>query len=474
MRIGIFGTGYVGLVSAVCFAELGHEVVGVDKDPQVVGRLAEGIPGIYEPGVHQHLAANLAAKRLRFTTRPEEAMKRSEIVFLCVGTPAQSDGRADLGQVEEVARGIAPLLNGYTLIVEKSTVPANTAHWIARTLRRFAGTGRDFDVASNPEFLREGSAIQDFLHPDRIIIGADTERARALLLGLYSTGFDCPVLVTDVKTAELIKHTANAFLAAKISFINLVADLCEELGVDVTTVARGIGLDPRIGNRFLDAGLGYGGSCFPKDIRAFVHIAEESGVDFALLREVERINRERVGRLLKKIERALWIVRGKVIGVLGLAFKADTDDVREAPSLRVIPALEHAGASLRIYDPRAMENFKKLHPPTDRLAYVDSIEDAAQGAHALLILTDWHEFRSLDFERLRALMRTPIVIDGRNLFNPADLRARGVEYYSLGRGDPPGGFGTISGGPAAAADARVTQAVRIGDPIPGASVVRTA
>ncbi len=446
MKISIFGTGYVGLVSAVCLADLGHEVIGVDKDAEVVGRLADGVPTIYEPGVHGRLAVNLAANRLRFTTRPEDAMECSEIVFLCVGTPARSDGSADLGQVEEVARSIAPLLNGYKLIVEKSTVPANTAHWIGCTLRRFAGTEHDFDVASNPEFLREGSAIQDFLRPNRIVIGADTDRARSLLLKLYRSGFDCPVLVTDVKTAELIKHTSNAFLAAKISLINLIADLCEQLGVDVTTVAKGIGLDPRIGDGFLDAGLGYGGSCFPKDIRAFIHMAGEFGVDFALLREVERINERRVGRLLKKIERALWVVHGKVIGVLGLAFKANTDDIREAPSLRVIPALEHAGAILRMYDPRAAENFKNLYPPTDRLAYAESVDDAAQGADALLILTDWHEFRSLDFERLRKLMRTPILIDGRNLFSPADMREHGFEYYSLGRGDLTNNFVTMSDG----------------------------
>lgn len=435
MKLGIFGTGYVGLVSAVCFADLGHDVVGVDKDPDVVARLADGIPTIYEPGLQKQLMTTLAANRLRFTTRPEEAMAHAQIVFLCVGTPSQSDGRADLAQIEEVTQGIAPLLNGYTLIVEKSTVPVNTAPRIRLTMRRFARPGCEFDVASNPEFLREGAAIRDFLHPDRIVIGVDTDRARSLLLELYRVGFDCPVLVTDVKTAELVKHAANAFLAAKISFINLIADMCEQCGVDVTAVAKGIGLDPRIGDQFLHAGLGYGGSCFPKDLRAFITIGEELGVNSDLLREVERINEDRVGRLLRKVERALWVVRGKVIGVLGVAFKPNTDDIRGAPSLKVVPALTEAGAILRIYDPRAAQNFQKLHPPQERLVYVDSVYGAARGADALVILTDWNEFRAVEFERLRRLMRAPIMIDGRNLFSLAEMQAQGFEYYSLGRGD---------------------------------------
>ena len=435
MRLGIFGTGYVGLVSAVCFADLGHYVIGVEKDPDVVARLTDGIPTIYEPGLQERLEAGLAAGRLEFTTRPEDAIAHAEIIFLCVGTPARPDGSADLAQIEEVARGIAPLLNDYTLIVEKSTVPVNTAYWIDQTVRRFGGKAQEFDVASNPEFLREGAAIRDFLRPHRIVIGADTNRARALLAELYGTGFDCPVLVTDVKTAELIKHAANAFLATKISFINMIGDLCESVGVDVTTVAKGIGLDPRIGGQFLQAGLGYGGSCFPKDLKAFIKIANELGANFGLLREVERINEERVARLLKRVERALWVVRGKAIGILGVAFKPDTDDIREAPSLKVVPALIDAGALLRVYDPRAAQNFKSVHPPMESLAYTDSVYDAARGADALVILTDWEEFRSLDFERLRRLMRTPIVIDGRNLLSPAEMQAHGFEYYGLGRGD---------------------------------------
>jgi len=351
-----------------------------------------------------------------------------------VGTPARADGRADLRQVEEVARTIAPLLDGYKLIVEKSTVPARTASWIDWTIRRLAGPEREFDVASNPEFLREGTAVRDFLEPDRIVIGADTRRARSLLRDLYETNFDCPIVVTSVTAAELIKHTSNAFLATKISFINLVSDLCAELG-DVATVARGVGLDPRIGGHFLDAGLGFGGSCLPKDLRALITVAEDNGVDVAMLREVERINTARVDRLLAKVERALWVLPHKVIGVLGVAFKANTDDIRGAPSLAIIPRLHGAGAILRIYDPIAARNFQKLYPPDDRLTYVESAFEAARGADALVILTEWDEFRTLDLDTIRSLVRTPIVVDGRNLFEPARMRAASFEYYSLGRGD---------------------------------------
>jgi UDPglucose 6-dehydrogenase len=419
----------------VGLAQLGHTVTAVDKDPDVVARLSDGTPTIHEPGLAALLTDNLGSARLRFTTRAEEAASESDVIFLCVGTPPRADGRADLCQVEEVARTIAPMLDGYKLIVEKSTVPARTARWIDWTIRRLAGREREFDVASNPEFLREGTAVRDFLHPDRIVIGADSDRARALLLDLYKKSFDCPIVMTSVTTAELIKQTSNAFLATKISFINLVADLCEELGVDVATVARGVGLDARIGNHFLKAGLGFGGSCLPKDLSALIRVAEDSGVDVGLLREVERINTARVDRLLAKVERALWVLRHKVIGVLGVAFKPDTDDIRGAPSLAVVPRLHDAGALARVWDPAAVPKLKALYPPDDRLAYVDSAYEAARGAHALVILTDWGEFRSLDLARVRALMRTPIIVDGRNLFEPAEMQAAGFEYYSLGRGE---------------------------------------
>lgn len=434
MRLGIFGTGHVGLVTSVCFADLGHSVVAVDKDPAVVARLAEGEPTLYEPGLRDLLAANLRKGRLRFMTAPEDALRSSEVVFLCVGTPAQSDGRTDLSQVEEVVRGIAPHLNGYTLIVEKSTVPVNTAYSIDRAIRRLGPLG-EFEVASNPEFLREGSAVEDFRHPDRIVIGAESEHARSLLLQLYRNDFDCPILVTSIKTAELIKHAANAFLATKISFINMLSDLCEKVGSDICEVATGIGLDHRIGPHFLHAGLGFGGSCFKKDLNAFVRIADEHGVDFSLLRTVERVNESRVDRLLRKIEQALWVVQDKVVGVLGVAFKRDTDDIREAPSLRVISWLRDHNVLVRIYDPQAAAKMARLFPPDDRICYAESPYEAAREAHAVVILTDWAEFRSLDLDRLRTAMRTPVIIDGRNLFEPAAMADQGFEYYTLGRGD---------------------------------------
>ena len=435
MRIAIFGSGYVGLVTAVCFAELGHSVVAVDKDPEIVARLSDGVPTLFEPGLEELLQANLRAGRLRFTTSAQAGLEPSEIVFLCVGTPAQPDGSADLSQLDDVVASVATGMNGYKLLVEKSTVPVDTATCIDRAMRQLTGADTEFEVASNPEFLREGSAIHDFLHPDRIVVGADSERARSLLLELYQHDFTCPILVTSVKMAELIKHAANAFLATKISFINMVADLCEPVGADVSVVARGIGLDHRIGPHFLQAGLGFGGSCFGKDLKAFVRIADEHGVDFSLLQDAERINTARVDRFLRKLDRALWVVRNKTLGVLGVAFKANTDDIRDAPSLRLIPKLLQRGASLRIYDPRATARFAAVYPPSDHLRYVPSPYEAAEGAHGLLVLTDWDEFRALDWERVRTAMRSRVIVDGRNLFDPAEMRARGFEYFSLGRSD---------------------------------------
>ena len=435
LKLGIFGTGYAGLVTSVCLAQLGHTVTAIDKDPDIVASLSDGRPTIHEPGLPELLTNNLQTGRLRFTTQAEDAMAAAEIVFLCVGTPPRADGRADLAQVEEVARTIAPLLDGYKLIVEKSTVPARTADWIDWTIRRLAGREHPFDVASNPEFLREGSAVRDFLQPDRIVIGADSSRARSLLLDLYEPSFECPIVVTSVTTAELIKQTANAFLATRISFINMISDLCEKLGVDVTTVASSVGLDSRIGGHFLSAGLGFGGSCLPKDLSSLIKVAEDNGVDVSMLRDVEHINTARVDRLLAKVERALWVLRDKVIGILGVAFKPDTDDIRGAPSLGIVPRLHGAGAILRVYDPAATRKLERMYPPDDRLTYVDSAFEAVRDAHALVILTDWEEFQSLDLGRVGSLMQTPIVVDGRNLFEPAQMQAAGFEYYSLGHGD---------------------------------------
>src|SRR3989449_5170053 len=424
MRLGIFGTGYAGLVTSVGFAQLGHTVTAIDKNPDIIARLSDGVPTIHEPGLKELLTSNLDAGRLSFTTKAADAMGESHIVFVCVGTPPRADGRADLSQVEEVACTIAPMLDGYKLIVEKSTVPARTAYWIDSTIRRLAGPEREFDIASNPEFLREGTAVRDFLHPDRIVIGADSRRARSLLLDLYQSSFSCPIIVTSVTTAELIKQAANAFLATKISFINMVSDLCEKLDVDVTTVAKGIGLDPRIGRDFLNAGLGFGGSCLPKDLSALIKVAEGNGVDVGMLREVERINTARVDRLLAKVERALWVLRNKVIAVFGVAFKADTDDIRGAPSLGVVPRLHGAGAILRVYDPAATRKLERLCPPDDRLTYVDSAFEAVRDAHALVILTHWEEFQSLDLRRVGSLMRTPRTFSARAR-RPASRRSSG-------------------------------------------------
>jgi UDPglucose 6-dehydrogenase len=435
MRIGIFGTGYVGLVTAVCFAKLGHSVVAMDKDPGVIARLAAGLPTLYEPGLRELLEANLGNGRLTFTTSPEVALRTVDLVFLCVGTPLQADGSADLSQLDEVIGALAPRLDGYKLIVEKSTVPVNTAVRMERVLRQLTAPGVEFDVASNPEFLREGSAIDDFLHPDRIVIGADSARARAMLLDLYQHDFDCPILVTDVGTAELIKHAANSFLATKISFINMVADLCDQVGADVSLVARGIGLDRRIGPDFLQAGLGFGGSCLGKDLKAFVRIAEDLGVDFGLLREVDRVNSLRADRLFKKLTRALWVIRNKTVAVFGVAFKPNTDDIREAVSLCVVPRLREYGAHVRIYDPKAAAKFAERYPAGDRLSYAQSAYEAVEGAHAVVLLTEWNEFRSLDWERVRAIMAAPVVVDGRNVLDPPQMHSRGFEYYSLGRGD---------------------------------------
>jgi UDPglucose 6-dehydrogenase len=432
-RLAVIGCGPVGLVTAACFADRGHAVIAVDSDHAKVRTLEQGRVPLYEPGLEDLVRGNLQAGRLRFTADIPEAVQPARIVFVCVGTPSHPDGRADLGQVESVARSLATCLDGYKVIVEKSTVPVRTAERIERTIRLYARADCAVDVASNPEFMREGSAIHDFLHTDRIVIGAETPRARAALESLYK-GFGCPILVTDVHTAELIKHAANAFLATKISFINMIADLSEATGADVTLVARGMGLDHRIGETFLQAGVGYGGSCFPKDLRALVRLGDELGADVGLLRAVQQINEARVQRLLHKLREALWVVRDKAIAVLGLSFKFNTDDIREAPSLRIIRALLDEGARLVLYDPRAISNMRRVFPEDGAgLRYCTDPYLAAEGADALLLLTEWDEIRALDLPRIRRLMRTPIVVDGRNIYDPDVMHSAGLEYYSLGR-----------------------------------------
>lgn len=431
-RLAVIGCGPVGLVTAACFANRGHIVVAADIDREKVRALEQGGLPFYEPGLEEMVRRTMAAERLRFTVEVAEAARAADVVFVCVGTPSQPDGSADLRQVETVSRTLAGCLDSYRLIVEKSTVPVRTAERIERTIRLHARSGFTVDVASNPEFMRQGSAIHDFLHPDRIVIGAESKHALSILTALYE-GFTCPLVVTDVHTAELIKLAANAFLAMKVSFINMVADLSEAAEADVTLVARGIGLDRRIGTDFLQAGVGYGGSCFPKDLRALVHLSEELGIDVGLLRAVQRINDARIDRVLRKLREALWVLRDKAVAVLGLSFKVDTDDVREAPSLRVIRALLEEGVLLTLYDPRAIPNMKAVFPEDARVQYCDDPYRAAEAMDALVLLTEWEEVRRLDLARIRKAMRTPVVVDGRNIFDPTAMRSMGFEYYSLGR-----------------------------------------
>lgn len=437
-RIAVVGMGHVGLPTALGLAAQGWNVFGADSYLPLISLLQTGKAPFYEPGLEDLLLKYLG-KRFFPVDNLNEAIREATVVFLCVGTPQKSSGEADLSQVETAARTIAQNLNGYKLIVEKSTVPAITAQWIDRTIRRFARTGCgaagsvDFDVASNPEFLQEGVALENIRHPERVVCGVDSPRARAILAEIYGS-LRCPLLMTGLSTAEIIKHAANSFLSMKISFINMVADLCDAIGADVTEVAEGIGMDPRIGQRFLEAGIGFGGYCFPKDLRAFIFLAQEYGVDFSLLKEVEAINERRVELFVKKVRSALWVLQGKTIAVLGLAFKPGTDDTRESPSLRVVSALLNEGAALRLHDPKAMPLLRKaLLPVEGRLIYSESPYAAAAGAQAVLILTDWPDYKCLDWQRIHREMDLPLLMDGRNLLDPETMRRLGFEYISIGR-----------------------------------------
>lgn len=433
MKIGVIGTGYVGMVSAVCLADLGHDVIGTDVVAEKIEKASQGIPLIYEPGLEELLKKGLRGGNLSFSTDLNETIRMSDVLFVCVNTPPREDGSADMSYVEDVSRTIAENLNTYKLIVEKSTVPVKTSMWIKRTIFLYKKTDQEFDVASNPEFLREGAAVSDFQNPDRIIVGVETEKARDLLVKIYEKYSD-RILITNIDTAELIKHASNSFLAQKISFINLIADLCDKTDADVELVAKGMGLDPRIGPQFLQAGLGYGGSCFPKDTKALIHIGEDLGVNFDLLKEVDRINANRIRVFVEKVKKALWILKDKKIAVLGLAFKPETDDIRNAPSICVIEELRKEGALLRLYDPKAMDNMKQVFPEKKPgIQYAESPYEAVQEANALLLITEWDEFRGLDFKKVKTLMDNPIIVDGRNTFRPEGMRQMGFEYYSIGR-----------------------------------------
>ena len=433
MKIGIIGTGYVGLVTAVCLADLGHSVIGTDVISEKIDKASRGTPHIYEPGLEEMLKKNLKRGNLSFLHDLDETIRASDVLFVCVNTPQREDGSADMVYVEGVSRRIAENLNEYKVVVEKSTVPVKTSMWIKRTIDLHKKSDVEFDVASNPEFLREGQAVSDFLHPDRIVIGVESEKAKDVLVGIYKK-FEDRILVTNIDTAEIIKHASNSFLALKISYINLISELCEKTEADVELVAQGMGMDPRIGEQFLRAGLGYGGSCFPKDIRALTKIGEDLGINFNLLREADRINLRRIDVIVEKTMKSLWILKDKLIAVLGLSFKPETDDIREAPSIKVINRLLEEGASLRLYDPQAMENVKKVFPEkTPQVSYAASAYDAAEQANALLVITEWDEFKKLDLKKIKSLMANPIIIDGRNIYEPSQMKDLGFEYYSIGR-----------------------------------------
>ncbi|MFN3603437.1 MAG: UDP-glucose dehydrogenase family protein [Leptonema sp. (in: bacteria)] len=436
MKVTIIGAGYVGLVTAVCFSELGHDVMCIEKDKKKLDKLKNGQSPFYEPGLDSLLQKNLENKKIFFTDSIGEGVDFSNVIFLCVGTPQGEDGKADLSQIEEASRQIALNIKSYTLIVEKSTVPVNTHQWVKKTIKRYLKDSTvEFDVASNPEFLREGSAIEDFMNPDRIVIGVESKKAKEILEELYIDFINknYNFLVTTPAAAELIKHASNSFLAMKISYINMIADLCEKVGADIEEVANGIGLDKRIGRSFLNAGIGYGGSCFPKDVKAFIKIAEEHGIHFGLLKETEKINENRRIQFLEKIEDVLWISKEKNLAIWGLSFKPNTDDIREAPSVDIVRELLRLQANLSLYDPKAMNHFKEIFPERENLRYAKDPYEAAKNADALLILTEWEEFKRIDLRKIKELLRLPIIIDGRNIFNKNKLMELGFEYYSIGR-----------------------------------------
>src|SRR5438034_374188 len=429
MNISIIGTGYVGLVTGTCFAEVGHQVVCVDCDAGKIELLkAGGIP-IYEPGLKELVEKNTAEGRLRFTTSTREGVEASDIIFIAVPTPPLPDGSVDLSFIEGVARDIASAMTGYKIVVDKSTVPVKTGEKVVETIQRYCKAKVEFDVVSNPEFLREGFAVEDFMRPDRVVIGVSSPRPVPAMQEVFAP-LNAPIIVTDINSAELIKHAANSFLALKISYINALSVLCETSGANVQEVANGMGMDVRIGRRFLDASLGFGGSCFPKDLSAFIKISEQLGYDFRLLKEVQRINAEQLDRFVKKIVDTLWVLKEKRIGVLGLAFKQNTDDVRMSPAIEVCQRLQKEGAKLRVHDPKGMD---KARAVLSDVEFVDRMNDVAEGCDALVIATEWEEFKKLDLERARKVMTHPILFDGRNLFDAREMERHGWIYKSVGR-----------------------------------------
>jgi UDPglucose 6-dehydrogenase len=448
LKIAVIGTGYVGLVTGCCLAEVGHQVICTDNDASKLKVLESGRLPIYEPGLDKVIEKARKKKLLSFSASAAETIKAGDAIFICVGTPPLPDGDADLSAIDNVARQIAIESQSPKLVVEKSTVPARTGQELKRALSVYGRkSGVELRVASNPEFLREGTAVEDFLHPDRIVVGVEDETSEKQLREIYKPvlerGFDCPVhdsgcpsgpapsfVVTTINSAELIKHASNSYLALKISYANMVADLAEKLGADIEEVMHAMGMDPRIGTSFLKAGLGFGGFCLPKDVQAFMHLAERNGADFAMLKEAERVNHRRIDRFCDKIKDALWVVRGKQIGVLGLAFKANTDDTRFSPAIALIERLVEMGARVKAYDPEAMERAKEILP---NIEYAKSPYEVAEESEALILATEWDQFKKLDWDRVQKSMVRPLILDGRNLLSPKEMRAKGFEYRCFGR-----------------------------------------
>ena len=429
MKLTLIGAGYVGLVTGTCFAEVGHQVVCVDNDAAKVKLLQSGGIPIYEPGLEELVRKNVAAGRLAFTTSTAEGVQKSDVIFIAVPTPPRPDGSVDLSFIERVARDIAAAMTTYKIVVDKSTVPVKTGEKVAETIKRYCPAKVEFDVVSNPEFLREGFAVGDLMKPDRIVIGTCLQRPVAAMKEIYAP-FNAPIIVTDINSAELIKHAANSFLALKISYINAIANICEAAGANVQEVAQGIGLDERIGRRFLNAGIGFGGSCFPKDLSAFIKIAGQIGYDFRLLKEVQHINADQMDRFVKKITDTLWVLKDKKIGVLGLAFKQNTDDVRSSPAIDLCQRLQKEGATLRVHDPKAMDKARSI---LKNVTYVGDMNAVAKGCDAIVIATEWDEFKKLDLERARKSLSHPIMFDGRNLFDRVEMERLGWIYKSVGR-----------------------------------------
>lgn len=428
IKISVIGCGYVGLVTAACLSEIGHEVICVDNDLNKIKLLAKSQVPFYEPGLREMILKNVKKRRLTFASNLEEAVRKTEVIFVAVGTPARENGEADLTNVEAVARQIAKAMESYKLIIEKSTVPAETGEWIKKTINLY-NTRVPFDVVSNPEFLREGSALRDFMQPDRIVVGVESPRAEKIMKKIYAP-LKSKIIVTDLKSAEIIKHASNSFLALKISYINAIANVCEAVGADVKKVAEGMGFDQRIGPRFLEAGVGYGGSCFPKDIKAFIHMAADAGYDFEILKIVEKINSGQKQLAVKKVKEILWILNGKTVGILGLAFKPDTDDLREAPALEIIRFLKAEGANIKVYDPVAMPNARQI---LKNVKFAKNAYEAARGSDLLLIVTEWDEFKKLNWSKIKKLMQVPAVVDGRNLLDPEAMKKLGFVYKGFGR-----------------------------------------